>query len=134
MTNKRFSVRLPEELANKVSSFARESGASQNEVITRSIHYFFENKGLPYATLVEIYEQSLDERLHPIQEELKRLRYANNQIATNSQMNNEFWNDYLLKHGDGNTITTDVKRANEYDLVQANVMNNILNQQQKKYS
>lgn len=134
MTKKRLTVRLPEELSEQLSSIARNNGFSKNDIVVRAVNYFIENKGQSYPELFEVLGQSFNKYFKPITEELQSLRFASNQVAKESQMNNEFWNDHLLKHGDGNAITTDVKRANEYDQVSANIKNKILIKQQKKHS
>ena len=67
------------------------------------------------------------ENFDEIYDELRRIRFAINQLAKESQLNIEFWNDYYNYYGNGEIV-------NELKKAEKNVMNKLLKAQQKKHS
>lgn len=127
------TFRCTEEVNNQIKRYAQKINVSESQFITTAIQYFIKNEGVEYIGLYEALNQMLENHQKKTDEELKRIRLGVNQISKESQMQMEFWNNQYLEKGTGNLLTTDVKKANEISLAEANVQNRILKLQQKKY-
>lgn len=126
--------KLPDGLVNQVRNLSHSMSIIETEFVTRAIQYLIKNEGADYIGLYEAINQMLENHQKKIDEELKRIRLGVNQISKESQMQMEFWNNQYLAKGTGNLLTSDVKKANEVSLAEANIQNRILKMQQKKYS
>lgn len=134
MTKVRKNILLPKVLVEKVIELSEQKGLSQSEIITDAIRYYVKHEGIDYPKLSESFQLMFKENFDDFHEELKRIRFALNQIAKESRYNIEFWNDHFLHFGNGEIITTDLKKANELEQVEKTILNKILKAQQRKYS
>lgn len=141
MAKVRRHIMIEESLNEKVKSIALKEGCSDGEVINTALRYFIKHGGRDFPELVKIFDavfkrssQELLEEMKKGNEEQKRIRFALNDVAKNTGMQNEFWNDYYAKNGVGNIVTTNIRKPTEYEQVEALIMNDLLNQQQNKHS
>lgn len=141
MSKKKKTIMFSSTLEEKVNAYAKENSMSQSEVINAAVTYFFKHNGRDFPELVKIFDavfkrssQELLEEMKKGNEEQKRIRFALNDVAKNTGMQNEFWNDYYAKNGVGNIVTTNIRKPTEYEQVEALIMNDLLNQQQNKHS
>lgn len=116
----------------KIKEWAKKENMSESKWINEAIHYYLKHEGRDYPELAKLFDAVIKGNLQSIVEESKRTRIAVNQVAKESQMNLEFWNDFYVDKGDGTLVTTDVKKANEVQQAEANIQNRILYAQQKK--
>lgn len=123
---------IPNDLVICVKSYAKEMNESESKIVSKALAYYFKHEGRDYPELAKLFDAVIKGNLQSIVEESKRTRIAVNQVAKESQMNLEFWNDFYVDKGDGTLVTTDVKKANEVQQAEANIQNRILYAQQKK--
>lgn len=134
MSKVRKEFMITKALEEKVIAYSKQSGLSQAEVINQALKYFFKHGGRDFPEFAKLFDTILKGNFKPLIEEQKRTRLAVNQMAKESQMNIELWNNHYLKNGDGTAITTNVNKAFEVEQAEAKVQNEILRLQQKKHS
>mgnify|MGYP001160549911 CR=1 FL=1 len=125
---------LPNILVKKIVKLSEERGIAQSEIVAEAIRYYVRHEGIDYPKLSQTFRLMFSENFDEIYDELRRIRFAINQLAKESQLNIEFWNDYYNYYGNGEIVTTDIKKANELKKAEKNVMNKLLKAQQKKHS
>lgn len=141
MAKIRRHIMIEESLFEKVEAIASKEGCSNGQIINEALRYYLKHNGRDFPELVKIFDavfkrssQKLQDELEKVSEEQKRIRFALNDVAKNTGMQNEFWNDFYVKNGVGNIITTNIRKPTEYEQVEALIKNDLLNQQQNKHS
>lgn len=141
MVKKRKAYMISPNLDNQITTYAKENNISQSELVSQAVSYFFKHEGKDFPELVKVFDlvfkhsaKDIVENLESLKEEQKRIRFALNDVSKNNSMQNEFWNDYHIKNGETNIVTTNIKKSVSYGQVESLVTNKILDKQQNKHS
>lgn len=96
MTKIRKTVLLTESMNQKLEEVADQEGVSQSDFVAKAINYYINNDGMELPNLVDAINLIVQNNFEEFNEELKRVRFAVNDIAKATNMNREFWNHYFF--------------------------------------
>lgn len=98
---------LSPDTVGKIEQLAAEKKLTYGGVVELLVDAYFENRTKEYKVLMDSMNGLMEQLLHPLLEELNRVRVTSNVIDRNTQMIVEFWNHHFFLNGHKSLGSTD---------------------------